>query len=359
MPTYSEVFLNDYEHSINKLKQLSYSMLDDESVREIISALGTKVEIFFKTVILPSSHARASLENLFNSLPENSLNSNHLEALHKFRIAYNTAKHRPQQSLDLLPALKAAIAAQDALIHLQSADLGLSNQQKPRNLRRVYWISACDHYTCGTTEVHVHIPRASQHSMGVPSFDHFNISCASWDTVQSELAAVGHIFPSNAIIPNNQFEAFMNDRESLTPLVFEGSYKELITILSAHEARPDILPGLRREDNYWSMSIAIFLATCDVAAICRSSKDLASNIKSHVENQYAVPSEASGIESIIEDISFLIKQIPSGEWERISGPIWASREDFSSMETNAIAKHRKLPVVITDDYALAVKWDHL
>lgn len=172
-------------------------------------------------------------------------------------------------------------------------------------------------------------------------------------------ACIGrNVAKGNGIIPNEQFNALIADEASLTPLVFEGYYKDLLTILASHELRLDIFPGLRREDNWWSVFVAVTLAACDIASNSSVPTSLAADIQRYVIDQYAVPSHYDGLKSIAEGISDLICQIPVLDWKMINGPMWARINEFKDLTDNALARHAHLPVIISADYIFVVNWDH-
>jgi hypothetical protein len=356
--TYGDAFLKDYSTQIDKLKELTYNPYEPQQVRDILSTVGTRSEIFLKSTVLPGVSARSTFEKIVNLLPEPQMRVEDRNAIHALRILYNKAKHEPSHPIELLEALKVVTDAMQGLRRAVEQNLGLCGHVRPINLNRVYWISAGDHYTTGETEVHVHIPGTSSHWLGVPSFDHVNIAGLEWDDMKVQLASVGTLRNGAGIIPQSQIDSFVADADSLNPLVFEGSYKDLLTVLASHELRVEIMPELRREANHWSMVVGVLLATCDTALTCDDPHVLQSEITQHAVDQYAVPDDFEALHPIVESVSALIKQLPVSDWKKVQGPVWARAGEYASLANGALAQQSDLPILVAADYALVALWDH-
>ena len=228
-----------------------------------------------------------------------------------------------------------------------------------RILRRVYWISAADHFTSGETEVHIHVPGNSKHRMGVPSFDMVNITGINWDDVKAELATVGMLRKAEGLIPDEQIKAFTSDTDALSPVVFEGHYRDLLMILSSHERRvPDILAFLRRDYNEQNMIIAVLIAACDVVCGNAGISDFPGLIEKQAVSQYGVPANYLGLKALAHEFTNMFALVPGPEWPRIHGPTWARKEAFAEGSTSVRARHARLPIVITDDFLVVMFWDH-
>jgi hypothetical protein len=240
-----------------------------------------------------------------------------------------------------------------------AAGVGRSIEAKTNGVRRVYWISACDHYTSGETEVHIHIPGVSEHWLGVPSFDMVNVAGREWDDVKAELAAIGTLRQAESIIPPEQIKAFRSDEDSLMPLVFEGAYKDLLIVLSSHERRVEgLLPFLRRDYDERRILIAILMAAIDIASGAGDMVALSKRIESQVTGQYGVPEDYPNLAMLVGEFVTLFKEVPPAHWARVHGPVWARNETYEKSASAAVASHPRWPLVLSAELSIVMKWDH-
>jgi hypothetical protein len=172
------------------------------------------------------------------------------------RLAYNAAKHDPNTSVKLLDSIEVIRSAHETAQEIVWRGIGLCTSRVKPNADRVFWIAAWDHYIGGDTEVHVILPGESEHWLRPPMFDVVYINLAEWDQIKSKLSIVGVLKDGKGLIPYPQYVSFQSDGDFLQAMVFEGDYRQLISVLAQHEKRQELIPGLNRHDTGQSMILA-------------------------------------------------------------------------------------------------------
>ncbi len=67
MPTYGDGFLDDYEGAIGRLAQLTHRAYEEHDVRDAVSKIGTKTELFLKATVFPAKNPR---DNFYSFIEE-------------------------------------------------------------------------------------------------------------------------------------------------------------------------------------------------------------------------------------------------------------------------------------------------
>ena len=355
MNTYGELFLDELNKAVQQLQSLTHDYFEPDSIRDLISKVGANAELFLKSVLLPGESSKKNSVFFIDALPSESIDLTGVKALHELRLLYNKAKHTPEYQIDLLSTLDVLLGAGQAFRQVIDYGLGLSKTVRPPSIKRVYWISACDYYTSGETEIHIHIPGDACHYLGVPSFDHVNIKGTKWDEALMRLSQAGHLRMAKGIIPDSQYRAFVTDRDSLEPRVFEGVYRDLLAILTSYELRV-AMPGLRREDNPWSIFLAILMAACDLVQSSRNCAELAAKIQLHAVQEYGVPAECSTLPTMSDGIIELFSQVPCDAWTKLRGPIWLKEATFHERSEGTTIRHPVFPLAISSTHEVMVQW---
>jgi len=356
MTTYGEKFVAEIETAINSLERLIHIDYEEYQIRDYISSIGIKIEIFLKAVTFPNKNPRDNFHSFINELSSYGIEQNAIDKLHAFRRLYNNAKHAPNATITLLHSIEISKNTLEAIRQIVRNNIGMSGRQSSPNINRVYWIAAWDHYIGGDTEVHIILPGESKHWLGPPTFDIIYIRMEAWDTVKSELSNVGALKDGKNLIPKNLYDSFSAEGDFLAALVFEGDYRNLITVLAQYEKRQELLSGLNRHDSRQSMMLAYLLAAADVIGTVSNIDELKVAMIDRAHEVYAVPNDYNYSELIADNFVKLFCQLDYKDWQDITGPVWVSEEQYSKRSNNSKAKHNKYPIIIDSDNILVMLW---
>lgn len=328
--------ISDLEISLKKLLIDGYSQ---EELREFVNNVAVKVELFLKRDVFPMKSNRdnfiAFIDELKTSIADTSL----VEKFHDIRKLYNKAKHEPTYIINISEAIDAISSIKPTITEICRQSLGQTNDPVRVAATRVFWICAWDHIIHGETEIVIFIPSEYDGFLGARSLDLVHIKCTEWETFKTELTFIGNVHPYDKWIPQGQTEFWFSEGDCLTPLVFEGDFKSLLSCLAKYESEAEgRLPGLSRTDCSQNLFQSCMLATLDIAT---SSQIILNNeistITNLVNNQYAVPiSENSRVENFVTQIVNLIEEIPTANQCALTGPFWVTAEELHSIESYAI-----------------------
>jgi hypothetical protein len=350
MPTKLERFLQDLGEPVNASLHRGY---EDSQLRDLITNLGAKTELFLKSTVLLQSNPKVDFDGCINALKSLGVSKQDREVLHSFRRVYNDSKHTPgyQPSLlelqDLLPEVVRVFEGFGA------RNLGSVNRTEALQHRRVLWIAVWDHYIGGDSEVHLVIPKLGWLP---PCLDMVYIAMESWEHVKALLATVGIVKPGGTAIPEESYKQFASEDDFHDAIVYEGDYRAAMTVLAMHERRVDgLLPGLRREDHPASVIQAFAMASLDVGTDLVSDRDQAvKRISDRVIGTYAIPPDFKKVSTYAEAFGELLMKVPENERSAVNGPAWASHEVFNNAKADALATHPDLNVLIDRRGALLI-----
>jgi hypothetical protein len=355
MRTYGQQFIDTFDVTLTSLTALSHKDYSEEEVRQCVSTIGTKTELFLKSIAFPSKNSRHNFASFIDEMAVCGVSAAHVQNFHDLRIAYNNAKHEPNVSVTLVESIDVVANARKTAAELVSKNPGSATSPVCQQSRRVFWIAAWDHYISGDTEVQIILPGESDHWLGPPTLDYINIKLVEWDAVKSELADVGVLRDGRGIIPDKQYTAFNTDSDFLQALVYEGEYRELLAVMGKHELRQGLIAGLNRQDSGQWMVLAFLLATID-AAPNASPANLKAAIQAQAFAEYAVPPDYAHSDIIADGFVDMLSQIPEADWPQINGPLWLSKEKFDTQSAAAIAQHPEYKIVVTSQYGIAKLW---
>jgi len=358
MATYGEKLLAELEDAKATLLKLTHVDYEPTQIRDVLSTVGAKFEIFLKSVALPGRNPRNTFEWFIDELENAPIDQPFRDKLHALRRKYNDAKHNPAIVIPLLDAIQIVEDARTAIDEITKKGVGSVAAVVSPHMQRVFWIAVWDHYIGGDSEVHVILPGESEHWLGPPTFDIIYVSMSGWDLVAASLPLVGTFKSGKGLIPDAQYGAFKSDSDFLGAWVFEGDYRSLITTLAQHELRQELIPGLNRHENSGSMILAFLLASVDVVGGVAVPKDLASEIIKQVTSVYAVPLDFRHSQYLADNLSEMFQKIPHAEWARISGPVWMRESGYGHFAPTSRAKHPKYDIVIDQDYVVRMLWSH-
>lgn len=356
-PTYGHIFQSEIDKFLRQFQELVYEGYSETDVSGLVSSLGTKLELFFKNSVFPQKNPRDNFVSFINELASmDQFQSVNYECFHDFRKLYNKAKHDPNANLDLLAVIdtiKSMKLLVDSMIEIGIGD----TSNVPKSLaKRVYWISAYDHYIDGDTEVHIIIPGDTDHWLGPPTFDRVNIKLLDWDEVKNKLGSCGTLKNGEGFIPQNQIEILKKDSDFLSAHVWEGEYKLLLRVLAQHELRINLIVGLNRHDTAHNMQVAFLMATLDVLTPGASPTELRSAIKQCASDYYGVPEDYKHTGHFLDGMIDMINGVEPGQWQNIHGPVWLSEEKYNQKLPDALSTHSNKYMLIDNTHTILMKW---
>lgn len=358
MATYGEKLLAELAEARAALLKLTHVDYEPTQIRDILSTVGAKTEIFLKSVVLPGRNPRNTFEWFINELASVPIDQVFRDELHALRRKYNDAKHDPAIVIPLLDATQIVEEARTAIDEIVKKGVGSVAAVVNPHMQRVFWVAVWDHYAHGDSEVHVILPGESEHWLGPPTFDIIYVSISGWDSVAANLPLVGTFRSGRNLIPDSQYDAFNSDSDFLGAWVFEGDYRSLITTLAQHELRQDLIPGLNRHESSGSMILAFLLASVDVIGGVADPNNLSAEIIKQATSVYAVPADYRHSQYLADNLAEMYQKVPHAEWPRISGPVWMRESGYSGFAPTSRAKHPKYDIVVDQDYVVRMLWSH-
>lgn len=355
METYGKQILDVFSNETRLLGELAYTDYTEEDIRQKVSFLGGKLELFLKTMVFPEQSSRGNLITFLLKAKEQGLSTSEYEKLNSFRILYNLAKHEPNASISLVETTKKLADASSAIKLLVDLNLGLTSLAVRPQSKRVFWIAAWDNFVGGVTEVHIIIPGVSEHWLGPPTMDSIYINISDWDDLKFELKAVGGLHSGFGIIPDSQIDLFEANSDFLNAFAYEGEYRELLLALSKFERQQNRHAHLHRDNSSYSTLLVLLLALIDIIPTVDTSK-LAEEIKAQAVNLYALSPDNPELDEKINLLVKMAEMVPDSMRNDVKGPLWLSPERFGEEKGSAIAEHSSLPIIVTKHLAIAMEW---
>jgi hypothetical protein len=355
MTTYGQNYRDSLSSAIDELERLSHAGYSEDDIRSVISIFGSQTELFLKSVVFPGSNARDDFFTNIERLGSLGTSPDDVDKFHAVRKLYNKAKHDPQHRITLLATSQTIRDLRDPVDKLIALAPGNCKSPKLPSATRVFWVCAWDHYIGGDTEIAIYIPGESDHWLGPPDLDRIYIKLSSWDDVKSQLSAIGELHDGRGIIPEAQYKLYSEEGDFLAALVFEGEYRDLMTILSSHELRQELLPGLNRQDTGRYMVIALLLAFLDVASD-DAAGDLEGRLISHATSNYAVPDNYPHLKAITQSLVGMVSTVAPEDLIRLNGPHWVNADVFEKEMANAIGSYPDFKIIITPDLRVVQQW---
>lgn len=356
MTSKGEKMLTDFTNARAALVKLTLDTYELSDVRDVLSTIGSKTELFLKSAVFPEENPRRTFEWFINRLANDNFPKAYRENLDDLRNAYNTAKHDPAKVSGLLEAMTIVQASQLAVEELVKTGIGSINQSITANLNRVFWVAVWDHYVHGDSEVHIILPAESSHWLGPPTFDVIYVKAREWDEIEKELSAETPFTRGRDIIPEKQFRMFQSDENFLGAWVYEGDYRSLIAVLARHELRQDLLPGLNRHDRAESMIVAFLLAGLDAAVTYSDAGELELAILHQASTVYAAPPDYELSQKVARGMVDMFLEIPFEKRSALRGPIWVGEDEYNSLAVEAKAKHLAFDIIIDREYTVRIRW---
>ena len=127
METYGKQILDVFSNETRLLGELAHTDYTEEYIRQKVSFLGGKLELFLKTIVFPENSSRGKLITFVSKAKEQGLSTSEYEKLDSFRNLYNLAKHEPNVSISLIETTKKLVDASSAIKSLIDLNLGLTS----------------------------------------------------------------------------------------------------------------------------------------------------------------------------------------------------------------------------------------
>lgn len=357
MITYGAKLISAYNETSNTLIDVINSDYDIDKVRDLISAIGSKTEIFIKSAVFPAKNARNNFASFIDELSNNGISVNCVQALHDLRTLYNECKHDPRCDVKCFDSYGTVLAAKSAIEEIISNNLGASNDAIKSPVKDIFWVAGWDHLTSGEVEVHVMLPfEYNPNSVGFRSHDMINIDWKGWDELKKDLINCGALYPSVGIIDERILAKFAAEGEYIETFIYEGEYSILITTLATYEKVVPLLPGLSRQDDFTNMLQAFLLAFVDVAKSSTATEleKIANEILSRAISRYAVPIDYRHNDELSNKLAKTYLNIPTDKLNSVSGLKWSETKVYDAYKTRALCIDEELAYIIDSTCAVRI-----
>lgn len=330
-----------------------------QQVSKFLTDVGSDLEVFLKKTIYQGTKDRVKFYFLINELAQLGVSPSAVTALDLLRDKYNDVKHNPRYSAPVGEVIAILADVERSLIEMRTLNLGSSAQVVVVSYRRVMWWAAWDHYIGGDTEFHLILPTADEANYA-PTIDTIYIAMERWDDVKSELTAAGGFKLGQDAIPRKLYEEWAREGDFLAAGSFAGDYRQFISILAKHERVEDLIPSLKRENDFRAMFAAVMMAAVDVikneqTIIDGNLEMLEERIVCTAAATYAAPRHSVLIVSLTPRISAILSNLPADVQKAISGPYWVSESEFRKHQSTAVVEMTNPEVLVTKDGRVLVR----
>jgi hypothetical protein len=329
--TRGDEFLQAIEQALGTLLRLSYGAYARRDVSAVIDPLGSRLESFLRTTVLPMASHNDNFYQLIEALIPAGLAASHAGELHSLRQLYNRSKHSPSESLPLAEAIDALQRAADAIAAIGSLGLGIGGLPYERAVNYHLYVAFWDHFTAGETEVVVAVP--GDNWTHITLVDTLSMKGNNWETLKPLLLSHPQFRLGQEHFRPEVWKTLTEEGSNfLTAGVWDGDYGELIRLLAPFDDRAiaaELIPDLRRDQNPTSVAIALIVAAVDVAratSATLSEDDLAERILDRADNQYAMPRDGQAVKAGATQIAALIRTLSFDQWCHLVGPVLAEAD---------------------------------
>lgn len=221
MTTRIDRFVSQLQDVGRLANDLATSGYQDNQLRDLVTNIGGRTELFLKTVVLPRVSARATFSECINELGQAGVADRECGTLHRLRKIYNDCKHDPAYSPSLLELQTLLPEVVSVACLLGARNLGNTNQPEKLTHKRMLWIAAWDHYIGGDCEVHLIVPTTDGWP---PTLDLVYIQMMAWGQVKILLSASGTIRPGKEAIPSPYYDELAGEGDFREAIVYQGEY---------------------------------------------------------------------------------------------------------------------------------------
>jgi hypothetical protein len=215
--------LTDSISQIENLMGISH-IEDDYSV--LVKSVGGEIEKFLKSTIFSGTQNNNDFFTLINNLSSVGLPQQDRDCLHAFRCKYNSYKHNPNYSSDIIDCKLVFENARRVIKNLIALGVGDVNQPYQQSTKRMVWLAGWDDYIGGLTEVGLFIP---DYSVDFPyAIEHFNIDINGWYAIIDKFTATGDLKMGKEFVSEKAFNVWKNESDFMGAGRFNGDITELV-----------------------------------------------------------------------------------------------------------------------------------
>ncbi|MGO8918669.1 MAG: hypothetical protein ACLQJR_22435 [Stellaceae bacterium] len=328
--TRGDEFIQAVGEALAALRRLSHGAYARQDVARILDPLGSRLETFLRTTVLPTSSRRDRLNELIAALTPAGLPAPQTDALDCLRLLYNRSKHDPSDGLPLGEAIDVVQRAAAAVSDLAALGLGTVQVPAEREINYHLYVAFWDHYAGGETEVAVSLP--GDHWTHVALVDTLNMGGRSWDRLKPLLTTHPQFRLGKENFAPEVWKSFENEGDFINAGVWDGDYGQLIRLLAPFDDRgiaADLIPGLARAYNSTSVATSLIVAAVDVVGAATAPltpDELAEAMKDRADREYAMPRNGRGVQAASAQIAALIHTVPFARWRHLVGPVLAQSQ---------------------------------
>ena len=169
------------------LRKLAYGPHTRHDIAGIVDPLGSRLETFLRTAVLPAASHRDRLVDLISALATHGVDQPTRDRLDALRNLYNDSKHKPQISLLLARVTDVVDQALVAICDVCPLGIGIAGVPMGRELNYSLWVGFWDYYTGDMTEAAVMLP--GEHWTHVSTVDILQMKISDWDRLKPILEA--------------------------------------------------------------------------------------------------------------------------------------------------------------------------
>jgi|ERR1035437_5981469 hypothetical protein len=232
------------------LRKIAFGPHARQDIAAILDPLGSRLETFLRTAVLPMASRRQRLVDLISDLAEHGVDQPTRDRLDALRELYNDSKHKPEIPLLLARANSVVEQALIALNNICALGIGVTDAPMGRELNYSLWVGLWDYFTGGMTEAAVMLP--GDHWTGVSTVDTIQMKISEWDNLKPILEAHTRFHLGEAHFEPKVWRSMCEEGDFLNAGVWDGEYSELIRLLAPfHDAHIEssVISGSRRADS--------------------------------------------------------------------------------------------------------------
>jgi len=178
-----------------------------------------------------------------------------------------------------------------------------------------------------------------------PIVDNIHIDIKAWDELKPKLIAAGlRLGPEH--IPAKFYKAYMEEEvDSLAMGVFEGDYRQLLSLFGGHTKNLDnLLPFLKRENDSSSVRAAILMSSVDLANFSTTieTEQLVQEILKQSELAYGAVSTSRYAKSFAQEMAEALEAVQPKVVNSITGPFWYEQAKYHQHATESVLTLKSL-----------------
>jgi hypothetical protein len=311
------------------LRKLRFGPHTRYDVAGIVDPLGSRLETFLRTAVLPAASRRDRLVDLISVLEAHGVDQTNRHRLDALRDLYNDSKHKPQIPLLLAKVTNVVDQALIVICDICSLGIGVTSAPMGRELNYSLWVGFWDYFTGGMTEAAVMLP--GDHWTHVSTVDTVQMKISDWDNLKPILQAHPRFHLGEAHFDGGVWKSFRGDGDFLNAGVWDGDYAELMRLLAPfHDKQMEdsVIPGSKRNDSVFSVGTAVIMAAVDVARTASAPPckgDLEKDIILRATKEYAIASGSPFALRCAAQLANALLIVPFVNWKVIAGPVLISR----------------------------------